>query len=67
MKKSNNKIVNYLLIRGVFWTGCRTDDRRLCNNKDKAQSAHCSSGTRMSSGKPDPGQSDHGHAARFHR
>ena len=26
-----------------------------------------SSGTRMSSGKPDPGQSDHGHAARFHR
>ena len=23
--------------------------------------------TRMSSGKPDPGQSDHGHAARFHR
>ena len=40
---------------------------RLCDNKDKAQSAHCSSGTRMSSGKPDPGQSDHGHAARFHR
>ena len=35
----------------------------LIINKDKAQSAHCSSGTRMSSGKPDPGQSDHGHAA----
>lgn len=35
----------------LFWTGCCTGDRRLCDNKDKAQSAHCSSGTRMSSGK----------------